>query len=165
MQNELKQLLHNADPSDLTHDVVFHVESRSFAAHRFILSANCHSFYQNVCVSSSTFGNDGNVYQISDVPANIFELLLTYIYTGTCVLFEAQACAWKLSLRACTENLNIEKSSIRDVSKKAHDQIPEKEEKDRSDDVIKSLDILRIVQAYARKLGVQKLAEVLEKVN
>lgn len=165
LQSDLKQLLDDADPSDLTHDIVFHVGFRSFAAHRFILATSCYTFYRDVCLSSSSFKNDNKTVFITEVPAGIFQLFLEFIYTGTCILFETESMSWNLTIPAevlCADSLS-EKSGMIDTttSKEGKRKTTTDEGCGKSEETLR---IIRIVQAYAKKLGIHKLAEMLEKV-
>lgn len=166
-KSDLKQLLDNAELSDLTHDVVFHVGFRSFAAHRFVLATNCYTFYRDVCMSSSSFKNDNKTVYITDVPAGIFQLFLEFIYTGTCALFETETSAWNLIIPA--EVLCVEKNSLSENSEVTYTTTKEGKRKTTSGEGCGENDRdeisrIRIVQAYAKKLGILKLGEILEKV-
>lgn len=167
LKADLKKLLHGADPLDLTHDVVFHVGSRTFAAHRFILFSSCNAFYQEVCVSSSSFKNDNRTVHITEVPPEIFELLLEFIYTGTCALFETQISKWNF-----TAALQEESPSKRDFSFTQMDEATDLRKRTNYDECKKSKKlessmsrVLRVVQSHAKSLGIRKLAEILEKVK
>ena len=164
-KRDLKQLFQDADPSDLTHDIVFHVGSRTFAAHRFILSASCNTFYQEICVASSSFKYDDRTVNITEVPPDVFELLLEFIYTGTCALLETKFCNWNLTANLHLESRvksdsfahveNCDKADATDFNKIANDDVSES-----SDSAV-----LRVVQLHAQNLCIRKLAEILEKVN
>ncbi len=167
LKADLKKLLHDADSLDLIHDVVFHVGSRTFAAHRFILSSSCNAFYQEVCVSSSSFKNDNRTVHITEVPPEIFELLLEFIYTGTCALFETQVSNWNF-----TAALQAESPLKRDFSFAQMDEATDLRKRTSYDKCKKSEKVesstslvLREVQSHSKSLGIRKLADILEKVK
>lgn len=156
LKSDLKQLLSDADPSDITHDVLFHVKSRQFAAHRFVLATNCYTFYRDVCLSSSSFQADNKTVTILDIPAEIFQLCLEFMYTGTCPLFETDPAKWNLFIPAevQVENSLTEKTKI----------VSGKKERRKSEHENETLRIICMTQFYAKKLSIYKLAEMLEKV-
>lgn len=102
MDADLKQLLIEADPEDLIHDVVFSVERRAFAAHRIILATHCKTFYKNFCEGAKRMVN------ITGVPADIFQLILEFIYTGTCALLHDGP--YQLKINPAGSNYGVIKS-------------------------------------------------------
>lgn len=117
MDLDLKQLLLDSDPDDPIHDVVFAVERRSFAAHRFILANHCKTFYKNCCENSN------RIVTITGVPADIFQLILEFIYTGTCSLLQDGPCHLKInptgssygvikSVKECCRKLSVDSLAL-----------------------------------------------------
>jgi hypothetical protein len=135
------------------------VGSKTFAAHRFVLSASSNAFYQNVCASSTSFKNDNKTVHITEVPADVFELILEFIYTGTCAIFEAETFTWNLAL-------HLEESMDRDYAENVSCSKGLKLRSDR--EKLNERDgfarILQIVQFHATNLGLRKLVEILDKV-
>jgi hypothetical protein len=161
LQTDLKQLLQDADPYDLTHDIVFLVGSKTFAAHRFVLSASCNAFYQNVCASSLSFKNDNKTVHITDVPAEVFELILEFIYTGTCAIFETEAVKWNLKLPL---EEPLDKDNYAEDLPSAVELKRVKGEEWKSNERDGLSRVLRMVQFHAKNVGLRKLAEILDKV-
>lgn len=162
LKADLKQLLQDADQYDLTHDIVFLVGSKTFAAHRFVLSVNCSAFYQNVCASSTSFKTDNKTVYITEVPADVFELILEFIYTGTCAIFETEAVAWNLAFHleeSMDRDTYAENASSGTGQKIISDEGGKLNERDRLSRV------LRMVQFHATNLGLRKLAGILDKVT
>lgn len=160
LKEDLKQLFLDADSFDLIHDIVFIVGSRKFAAHRFILAVNCNAFYQKVCASSRSLESDNKTFHITEVPAEVFELILEFIYTGTCAIFEKEVAAWNLSFLHSEECMHQHISTGNGPS--IADQISDGQN---SDDRGGPWRLLRMGQFHAKNLGVRKLAEILEKVS
>jgi hypothetical protein len=159
LKSDLKQLLQDAGPYDLTHDIVFFVGSKIFAAHRFVLSTSCNTFYQNVCASSTSFKNDNKTVHITEVPADVFELILEFIYTGTCAIFETEAAAWNIAFHSDEYMDNFAGNASSDTGQKK-----KSDERWKLNELDRFSRVLRMVQFHATNLQVRKLAEILEKV-
>ncbi|XP_057374411.1 inhibitor of Bruton tyrosine kinase-like [Daphnia carinata] len=162
LKEDLKQLFLDADWFDRIHDIVFDVGSKKFAAHRFILAVNCSAFYQKVCGSSRSLESDNRTFHITDVPAEVFGLILEFIYTGTCAIFEKDIAAWNLSFLHSKECMHQYISTGNDPNM-AHQKIINDGEN--ADDRGGPWRLLRTVQFHAKNLGVRKLAEILEKAH
>lgn len=160
LKEDLKQLFLDSDSFDLIHDIVFIVGSRKFAAHRFILAVNCNAFYQKVCASSRSLESDNKTFHITEVPAEVFEFILEFIYSGTCAIFEKEVAAWNLSFLHSEECMHQHISTGNGPS--IADQISDGQN---SDDRGGPWRLLRMVQFHAKNLGVRKLAEILEKAH
>jgi len=109
MEVDLKQLLMEADPDDRIHDIVFSVERHTFAAHRFILATHCKAFYKDFCENSN------RLVTITGIPADMFQLILEFIYTGTCALLQSGPC--QLKFNPTGSNYGVIKS-VQDCCKK-----------------------------------------------
>lgn len=161
LKEDLKQVFVDADPLDLIHDIVFVVGPRMFAANRFILSANCNSFYQKACAPLRSPERDDKTFHVTEVPAEIFGLMLEFIYTGTCAIFEKEVAAWNLTMfnsEECSDQY-INAGNDRSVA-----DLKKIDNEKNSDDREGPWRLLRMVQFHAKNFGIHKLAEILEKV-
>lgn len=99
LRHDLKTLLIDANEMDSIHDVIIVCGQKRFFAHSYILA--CHSQYFRECLLNNVPGNDKeylNVYRtspeeeekkfliINDVDPEIFQEILTFMYTGSCQL-------------------------------------------------------------------------------
>ena len=93
-------------------DIIFKIGDKEFHAHKLILGARCDVFK---AMFSSTFKESAGVVEITDVNSEIFQDLLTYLYTGKMPnileypdeLFVAADKYCLLRLRICCENIMI----------------------------------------------------------
>lgn len=100
-KEDFRHLLEEANEMDTVHDVVIVCGTRRFPAHSYILA--CHSAYFHHCLLSEKDNmKDHNVdvhkawgtsqdfekktLILSDIQPDIFQEVLTYIYTGSCQL-------------------------------------------------------------------------------
>ncbi|XP_030377175.1 inhibitor of Bruton tyrosine kinase isoform X2 [Scaptodrosophila lebanonensis] len=72
-----KKLYHDTSDSDSVHDVVFHVDGESFAAHKFIIYA----FSPGLRELIKSYLNKDIYLNIEHLTCKMFELMLKYIYT------------------------------------------------------------------------------------
>ena len=70
------------------------VGGRQFAAHRFVLRSRQAAFYQRLCRPGA--GADADVVSVDGVPADVFRLVLEFVYTGTGPLLAAGPCRLRL---------------------------------------------------------------------
>nr|XP_036850374.1 inhibitor of Bruton tyrosine kinase isoform X4 [Manis javanica] len=92
---EFGKLLRETDEMDNIHDVTFHVGSRVFPAHKYILAVHS-DFFQKLFLSDGTTLGFVDVYRkdedsagchlfvVEKVHPDLFEYLLQFIYTDTC---------------------------------------------------------------------------------
>ena len=139
---DMGQLLAETTADDLIHDVVFVVGQRRFPAHRFILSSSCGEFYKKICAGRE----DEDSIQVDDVPPEVFQLLLEFIYTG--------ACSLPSILSSRSENAEA------DLDKRP----PDRNGKENEAVTESALHAVRSLQSYSRKLGVNSLASLIDKV-
>ena len=143
---------------------VLQVGGQHFAAHRFVLFSRSEQFYRQVChnendAAASTTDDAIKVIPIAQVPAQVFQFILEFVYTGTGNLLEPGPCRLRLPPIASTicEETVSHQVDIRSPKSKADKQ---KNKKSASE----SADTLKFVHDCCLKLGLPSLAVLLEKV-
>ncbi|XP_022911111.2 inhibitor of Bruton tyrosine kinase [Onthophagus taurus] len=85
LMSDIKNLLIQSDPDDLTHDVIFNVGLQKFPAHKYILVNS-----SKTIIDFKSRSKDS--YNLEKIRPELFEELLTWIYTGNCNLIHTGEC-------------------------------------------------------------------------
>lgn len=89
------------------------------------------------------------------MPQEIFRLLLEFVYTGTCALFETETSAWKFIVPIEIETKPVVSETV----------IGKDGKRRKSEEFSRCERILRTVEKHARNFSILKLAEILGKVH
>ncbi|KAK6626719.1 hypothetical protein RUM44_009195 [Polyplax serrata] len=90
MKRNMKTLLETASEYDTLHDVVFDVGGTRYPAHRYVVSYS--SDVLREMIDNSNSNNGVPLVKIDNIQPQIFERVLSYLYTGECDLQQVGAC-------------------------------------------------------------------------
>ena len=137
---------------------------QQFAAHRFIISSRQEAFYRQVCETQLN-NNPSGVVSVTGLSADVFQLILEFIYAGSGSILDSTAGSarfQKLSAVQVTDsNLNTRPAKKYVTDKKKNNDRKNKKPESSGDDASS----VKIVQNGAKKLGIESLAKMLDKVN
>nr|CAD7404847.1 unnamed protein product [Timema cristinae] len=96
MRQHMMNLLHEAHPDDAIHDVEFQVGPTlcTFPAHRFMISSRSEPLAK--MISECSGGDKVPKVKLPSVHPEIFERILTFIYTNSCDLLRPGTCSIRI---------------------------------------------------------------------
>ena len=99
MKQNMNTILKDVSEHDDLHDVVCVVAGKRFPAHAFILASGSESFAKQLKYLDEDLEEDEHepvILEVEDVLPQIFEQILTYLYTKTCDLLLEGPCKVKI---------------------------------------------------------------------
>lgn len=153
MSDDMKELLEIADEMDCLHDINFRIGTNNIVAHRFVIYSNARRFYEHFCSSPHVAEDRDDFHhpiEITEISEEIFQLILEFIYTGSCEFFNPQSQFWKRcssSWASCSSRNLINGEG-------------EEEENEFS-----RSGLLKDLQRSAKKLKVESMERILDKVS
>ncbi len=137
---------------------------QQFAAHRFIISSRQEAFYRQVCETQLN-NNSSGVVSITGLSAEVFQMILEFIYVGSGFILDSTAESTRFqklsAVQVTNSNLNT-RPAKKDVTDNKKNIDRKNKKPDSSGEDVSSI---KIVQNGAKKLGIDSLAKMLDKVN
>lgn len=192
-KEDFKHLLEEVNEMDTLHDVVIVCGTRRFPAHSYILACHSGYFHHNLLDEKDSLEDNGldthknsqkRKLVLSDIQPDIFQEVLTYIYTGSCQLTRIGQSEYGLTQNKIMDNVfgntpdpelfewaysgNLHQTSNNSVSHKEAQHLKasnkQKKNKGRKFSGVRktSSDLLHLAKSVAKKLQITSLEKELD---